>query len=696
MQFFKQTECKTVRRGSDPVSMAANANRQSEDMLRIKKTKLSQVLSVAMLHLLISCIATCFPSSLSAQSLFSQEQQAIQQATAFASPSIVRIETVGGQDLVGKVLTGTGPTTGVVVSEDGYIITSSFNFASDPASVLVTLVQEDEEKKLAAEIVASDKSKMLTLLKVEASGLKPVSISPKSDFKVGQRAIALGRTFNVKFPNISIGIVSALNRVNGKAIQTDAKTSPVNYGGPLIDLSGQCMGVLVPLSPQQAGETAGVEWYDSGIGFAIPLEDIQRVLDRMKAGENLQSGLLGVGFEAQGPLTGEAKILRVRPQSPADQAGLIVDDVVVEIDQHPVKKLVDLRQKLGNRYAGEQVSLVIKRGDETLLKKIQLTGELLAYEFTTLGILPARQSRNEESSGVPVRFVFDSSPAQAAGLKPGDRIQSVDGQQVSTPSEIAILLTTKKKGEDVDISYERDEETQTVKLKLNAFPNGDGSTNIPPADIPPGDAPKNLKLGRFNQKLAGSDRSFWTFIPENYNPDFEYGLLMWVHPSGETMEADVLKFWKDLCTERGIVLVGPRAEDISGWAATDEEYAKDVANWVQENYSIDSSRVAVMGAQDAGVFATRLAFKYRDLFRGLIAIESPLRFPPPDNDPEQRLLTAFVAAPETRQREQILKSVELLRKQKFPTAQFGSEEEAKFTFDLVNSLVQWLDGLDRL
>ncbi|QDT35037.1 PDZ domain-containing protein [Thalassoglobus polymorphus] len=667
-------------------------------MLRIMKTELNQTSPRTVSLFLVAFAVMNTSSMLQAQPLFTQEQQAIQQATAFASPSIVRIETVGGQDLVGDVLTGTGPTTGVIVSDDGYIITSSFNFVSDPASVLVTLIEQDEEKKYAAEIVASDQSKMLTLLKVEASGLKPISVSPKGELKVGQRAIALGRTFNVEFPNISIGIVSALNRVNGKAIQTDAKTSPVNYGGPLIDLTGQCMGILVPLSPQQAGETAGVEWYDSGIGFAIPLEDIQRVLDRMKAGEDLQSGLLGVGFEAQGPLTGEAKILRVRPQSPADQAGLKVDDVVIEIDEHPVNRLVDLRQKLGNRYAGEKISLIVKRGDETIEREIQLAGELLAYEFTSIGILPARRSASDESpdEGVLVRFVYDSSPAQAAGMKLGDRIRSIDGQQVSTPDEISVILTTRKKGEEIAITLDREEETQTVNVTLEAFPDGDGLTNIPPSDIPPGDVPEELKLGRSNQKLAGSDRSFWVFVPENYNPNFEYGLLMWVHPSGETMEADVLKFWKDLCTERGIILVGPRAEDLSGWAATDEEYAKDVVNWVQENYAIDSARVAVMGAQDSGVFATRLAFKYRDLFRGLISIEGPLRFPPPDSNPEQRLLTAFVAAPETRQRDQILKSVELLRKQKFPTAQIDSEEEAKFSFDLVNALVQWLDGLDRL
>ena len=91
---------------------------------------------------------------------------------------------------------------------------------------------------------------------------------------VGQWTIAVGRTFNQKEPNISVGVLSATNRIWSTAIQTDAKISPANYGGPLIDSRGRVLGVLVPLSPQkQGGEIAGAEWYDSGIGFAVPLVD---------------------------------------------------------------------------------------------------------------------------------------------------------------------------------------------------------------------------------------------------------------------------------------------------------------------------------------------------------------------------------------------------------------------------------------
>ena len=94
--------------------------------------------------------------------------------------------------------------------------------------------------------------------------------APKESLRLGQWVVALGRTWSEgpsSPPSVSIGVISALGRIWGKAIQTDAKISPVNYGGPLIDLEGRVAGVLVPLSPRSEDAVAEAEWYDSGIGF---------------------------------------------------------------------------------------------------------------------------------------------------------------------------------------------------------------------------------------------------------------------------------------------------------------------------------------------------------------------------------------------------------------------------------------------
>src|SRR6202011_2289759 len=157
--------------------------------------------------------------------------------------------------------------------------------------------------------------------------------TPKKEIQVGRWSLALGRAWAALDgpPSISTGIVSALGRIYGKAIQTDAKVSPVNYGGPLVDLHGRVMGVLVPASPRGQDETAGVEWYDSGIGFAIPLEDINAVLPRLKQSKDLRKGLLGIYLQSTDIYGAVPTIASVGPDSSVLKAGIKAGDGVTEI-----------------------------------------------------------------------------------------------------------------------------------------------------------------------------------------------------------------------------------------------------------------------------------------------------------------------------------------------------------------------------
>ncbi|MDP7252762.1 MAG: trypsin-like peptidase domain-containing protein, partial [Planctomycetota bacterium] len=159
-------------------------------------------------------------------------QDAFQKAVESVAPSVVMIETAGGVDKVGKVLKGQGPTTGVVISPEGYIATSAFNFVHKPSSILVTL---KDDKRYPAKLVASDLTRQITVLKIDAK-LQTSPAAPLSELKVGHWSLALGRTWGGELPAMSVGIISALHRVWGKAVQTDAKVSPANYGGPLIDI----------------------------------------------------------------------------------------------------------------------------------------------------------------------------------------------------------------------------------------------------------------------------------------------------------------------------------------------------------------------------------------------------------------------------------------------------------------------------
>ena len=359
----------------------------------------------------------------------SLRQAAILQAVDRVAPGVVGIETSGGTDVVGQpaaggrpapgVRRGTGPTTGLVVAADGWIISSAFNLANQPASVVVTV----GNRRFLAKIIATDSSRMLTLLKIEATGLKVPDAVPRDEIRVGMAALALGRTLAATSdapPSVSEGIVSALGRIGGKAIQTDAKVSPVNYGGPLVSLDGRVMGVLVPASPESEGATAGFEWYDSGIGFAVPLEDLRRVLPTLQKGVSLARGVLGVTLSPGDPFRATPKLATVRSGSAADKGGLRVGDIVTAVDGKPVTTQGQFQRQLGPRYQGEKIKLsYLRDGKEAESPLVELLAPETGKALAMLGITPLRDTTGQ---GVVIRSVIEGGPAHKAGLKAGDRL----------------------------------------------------------------------------------------------------------------------------------------------------------------------------------------------------------------------------------------------------------------------------------
>ncbi|MCB9852695.1 MAG: trypsin-like peptidase domain-containing protein [Phycisphaerales bacterium] len=293
-------------------------------------------------------------------------------------PSLVTVETIGGAQPIAEGPEGVreeafrladGPTTGMIVSQDGLILTSSINFARNPTVITVTL---DDGRQFVATLLGRDEIRRLALLRIPETGLKVADWAPGEDIAVGQYAIACGRGLMGDAPFASLGIVSAVGRRNGNAIQTDAKVSPINYGGPLIDIDGRVMGICVPMAGS-GGALAGAEWYDSGIGFAICKEKYDFVSDRLAAGELIEQGKIGIVleedesairdfFERLLPKKEQAVRIRdVMPGSPATAVGLRKGDRILALDGQPVGDVPEMLRRLSDRAAGETITLTIKR-----------------------------------------------------------------------------------------------------------------------------------------------------------------------------------------------------------------------------------------------------------------------------------------------------------------------------------------------
>lgn len=628
--------------------------------------------------------------------LFEQEEAAIKGAVQSVAPSVVQIETLGGLEKVGQVLVGTGPTTGLVVGEDGYILSSAFNFVQQPSSILVTL---PGGKRTAAQIVARDNSRMLVLLKVNSPDKLPVPLPvPREEMVPGQWSIAVGRTFESPEPNVSVGILSATSRIWSKAVQTDAKISPSNYGGPLIDIRGRVFGVLVPLSAQAQGERpelAGAELYDSGIGFAVPLVDILPRLERLKQGRDLHAGLLGVSLQGSNVVSDPAIIAHVQVKSPAAAVGIKAGDKIVELGGLPVERLAQLRHSLGRFYAGEKVKIVVLRGAERLERELELAEKVDPYQHPFLGVLPSRGASIEP--GVIVRYVYPGSGAEQAGLKAGDRVVELNGKPVMNAAELRDGVAAFDPGAKVSIKAQRGAESLALEI----------TTGVLPLDVPdvPKDAPLELAplgdrpaVGVVPVKIPEEPNECIAYVPENYHPGRSYSLVVTLHAPSAFDQEKLVEMWKPICERDNVIVLAPKSVDPKRWQPTEVAFVRKAIEDVLGRYSIDRLRIAVHGYQAGGAMAYLVGVAHRDVVRAIVAVDAapPARTQFPENDPIQRLALYLVSIEKTKSAAVVEQIAKRLGEAKFPVslAKLGTPRDLQA--EEWDRVVRWLDTLDRI
>lgn len=648
------------------------------------------------------------------------QEQAIKAAVKSVSPSVVSIETTGGTEVIvagprgSKIRKGTGPTSGLVVDKDGYIITSSFNFANKPTSIFVAV--PGHEQRYVAKVIAEDETRMLTLLQIKAKDLSVPKPAATKDVQIGHTALAVGRTLvndADSFPSVSQGIISAKNRVWGKAYQTDAKVSPTNYGGPLIDLRGNVQGVLVPASPRADGTTAGFEWYDSGIGFAIPLEDINRVLPRLKKGETLKKGLLGVRMSGNDQYALEPKVASVMPGSAAEKGGIKPGDVIRKLDGHKTRNYAQVKHVLGGKYDFDTVAVVIERDKKEIdLGKIKLGGASDIVARASLGILPIR---DDTATGVEVRYVFPNSAAAKAGIKEGERVMAIGTpprlRPVPNRDALITAMATTQPGQEVSLSVKSADgkKTRTVKVTLTAT-TGEVPAKLPEkvtakkAKAPPMAGGKKPETGLIKRRNNAGDHDYYVYVPEKYDPKIAYGVLVWLHPTGKNTEEDVkaIQFWwEDYCEANHLILVCPISEGVRGWTASEANFVKEATRSVLGEYTIDKQRIVAHGMGMGGQLAYYLGFSARDLYRGVAPVGAGLTTKPKDRAPREPLSFFIVVG----DKDPILKSVQdgkgKLEEEKYSTVlrELKGKGHQYFdirTLDTLEELVRWIDSLDRI
>lgn len=639
----------------------------------------------------------CASPSLQAQapgsSLDEMERQAFVAAADAVAASVVRIQTIGGLESVNGVRTGAQACTGLIVGEDGLIATAAFNIAHRPTSILVRLPDGTAKP---AELVATDHVNKIALLKVEADGNLPLpAFADKEDFRVGQWAIALGRVYSPDAPNVSVGIVSATDRIWGKALQVDAACSAANYGGPVVDIQGRVMGLVVPLSPDADDVTSGVEWYDSGIGFAISSDSLLSAVSKLSQGDDLLHGLSGMRFNPKTIHTAEPRILSLFPASPADEAGIKAKDLVLSIDGRPIVRAADVRTSLGPKFAGETIHIVVDREGAQHAFDITLAEELLPFAHGFLGVLPMRRPDANETPGVVVRHVFNDSPAAQLGIQPGDRIVRVAGEAVTDGASLRKAVGDLGPEAGTTLAWVSAEGQQTEQpVTLAKLPD-----ELPDGDFPNAltDEAKNgaVKTGLTEIALPDVENKVWAYVPESASDGRPLGMLLTLHSPNQYDHEATLALWKDICETYALMLVMPKATG-EQWQSTDADLLLQVANQAMADYPIDPTRVAVHGRLASGSLAILLAMRPASPFTGVATVDGPAMGRPNENAPDRRL-AFFIAHSDAMPGQRSAAMIEPLRKMHYPTGaiELGAAPR-RLNAEERRRLARWIDSLDRI
>jgi serine protease Do len=361
--------------------------------------------------------------------------------------------------------------TGFVISEDGYILTN-YHVIEDVDEIEV-LFQNGNSSK--AEVVGQDPKTDLALIRVDGvEGLKPLVLGDSDEILPGDWVVAIGNPFGLSH-TVTVGIVSAKGRQIGQGpyddyIQTDAAINPGNSGGPLLNVRGEVIGINSAINPRA-----------NTIGFAIPVNLAKSILTQLRDKGHVERGWLGVGIQ---PIDDDLKqafgladrngalVSQVTPDSPADEAGFERGDVILRFDGQQVTEMRELPTIVSSTPIGKKVKVdILRKGKEKTLSvkigKLEEPQQLaqteapqgiddLGFEVQDPSPVLMQRFGLDRAKGAIVTMVRPASPAEEAGLRPGDVILEAGMKKVENAADLRKRLA---KGDTTVLLVERGDST---------------------------------------------------------------------------------------------------------------------------------------------------------------------------------------------------------------------------------------------
>lgn len=347
--------------------------------------------------------------------------------------------------------------SGVIVdAEKGYILTNA-HVIEDAQSVTITL---SDGRHYKAKIIGSDKPSDIALLQIQAKNLIAIPLGNSDTLKVGDRVIAIGNPFGLN-QTVTSGIVSALGRTTlgiesyENFIQTDASINPGNSGGALTDIHGALIGINTAILAPDRGNI--------GIGFAIPVDMANSVMQQLIHFGNVRRGALGVGAQDLTPdlvsafqtsAKEGAVVTEVMPSSPAETAGLAVNDIITAVNGAPIKNANDLINAIAFLRVDSKASIQLLRHNKSMTLTPTITDPQKRaddrakknpfFHGVTLKHFTLQSSIHGNIEGVMVVDVEEDSNAWQADLHEGDVIVAANQQPTKTIDDLQKIAANTK------------------------------------------------------------------------------------------------------------------------------------------------------------------------------------------------------------------------------------------------------------
>ena len=371
-----------------------------------------------------------------------------------------------------------GVGSGFIVSPDGYIVTNA-HVVDGAKEVTVRLT---DRREFTAKVIGADKRTDIALIKIDAkSNLPALDLANPPAPRQGEWVVAIGSPFGFE-NSISAGIVSGVHRAlpGGQMtpfIQTDVAVNPGNSGGPLLNASGQVVGVNSQIYSRSGGYM--------GLSFAIPANVAANVAQQLKDHGKVNHGRLGIGIQALNqalaqsfdlPDANGALVGTVEKDSPAEKAGFKTGDVIRKIDNVAVTDSTDVTSRVGNAAPGTKVNVEVWREG----KPVTLTATIGSFDENEQVASAETSAQGQGKLGVAVRpltkeekseighdgLVVENAtgPAARAGIQPGDVIVSVGSAKVATLEQLKRQI--EKSGDHVALLIERNGQKIFVPVRV--------------------------------------------------------------------------------------------------------------------------------------------------------------------------------------------------------------------------------------